>query len=285
VSGDTQAIQDLDRVIHRVDASSRELVIDDLRSGWELAAEGLALRAGESGLKLHVAYETTLLDRDQIVSRMPLMRRIYNTFPTVRRAIDITVGLLAGREPQVVARGGSEATRALFQQYTAVSSLTKFLNHAARDAFVCGNGYLAARPGEPFSFYTVRPEDVYVLGPNRFARKVDDQLEEAHDIVLHLRGMDQFESPYGISMLEVFGGSIAQYDTFERAANFAQKTLESSSVEAQRMWAARVLEQRDRIASDREENFNEVLAAPLETGSDPIEDLYFEGYEQFPTDQ
>jgi hypothetical protein len=114
---------------------------------------------------------------------------------------------------------------------------------------------------------------------------VDGQVEEAHDIVLHLRGMDQLESPYGISILEVFGGSLAQYDTFERAANFAQKTLDSSSEEDQRTWAARVLEQRDRIAKDREENFNEVLAAPLETGSDPIEDLYFEGYERFPADQ
>jgi hypothetical protein len=212
------------------------------------------------------------------------MRRIYNTFETVRLAVDRTVFMVGGREPQVVSKGATEETRAFIQRFASVSSMTKFLNHAMRDALVCGNGYFVARRSDPSSLYNLKPEEAVILGPQRYGRARDGRVEELTDNVMHLRGLEQVECLYGVSTLEVFGGFLAQYETMERASSTARSILDSSNNPELRLWAERILDQQNRMAQEREEHFRRVMPAPLEGGRDTDQNLYVEGFGLYPNE-
>ncbi|MGH2364375.1 MAG: hypothetical protein ACRDHX_06945, partial [Chloroflexota bacterium] len=127
LAGDETSMRNLDLTVHDLDRQVRQQVQEDLVESWQTTARRTVRQASEIGLRFQIEYAGDLLPRrEDAAARVSLGRIIYNTFPTVRKAIDAAVADIAGREPQI--KGGPELVRAELQQKTAASFLTRYIN-------------------------------------------------------------------------------------------------------------------------------------------------------------
>src|SRR5581483_3845277 len=204
----------LDLPEHAADADRTAAgeTVERFRYGWREAARGAVDALATVGIAVSVRYEVDVFpDRDSIDRRLPLLRRLYNEIEPVKLSIDRIVGSIGGSAGTV--RGsGPEEIRGWTQQQLSLLDIRRYMNHALRDAEVCGNGYLIFNEFEPFAPYAGRPEDVRVAEGGRLEVREATGWQLPGKPILHVRGIEQVESPYGISMLEPFMYAIERFD-------------------------------------------------------------------------
>jgi len=281
-SRDRSAMRRVDLSIGELSRLSQESVIDDLAIGWEVSAVRVARRASELGIRLQVSYEGDLLPTyDNVAQRIPITKKIYNESEDARVAIDTTVGLIGGREMQIVG-GGSEAMRSFLQQQLLVSSSRQYINHAVRDALVTGNGYLAFRVDQQFSFHNLDPERTRVRGRDRYqVAGPDNRMTDIDDSVIHLRGLRQPKSEYGVSLLEVFVGDYFQTKTFANLDASIPLDAPWRLIPQNRRQLEEIDDQRRRILQAQRSRFEDVLPFVRQQARASQADLYFPGYERY----
>ena len=206
----------IDQLAAEADKRADLEVSDLIRTrGWQAAAASIKARAEGSGMTLAVSFADDLMGPEQIALRPPLLRRVYNEAPKLREAVDkIAVTLSQGLS---VMGGGKEAIAAFGRDYLDLGMSRTFLAHLARDAFVCGNGYLSFGTVPDEDMRLLQPEHVTVDGPNAFT-ETSSEGETRHTQVMHIRGAEQQASPYGLSVLEPFLSIQAEHDTLTRTA-------------------------------------------------------------------
>jgi hypothetical protein len=206
-------------------ATEDQRALEDLREArnpldysWGSLARQLHVRAADAQIRLEVQYEADVFpEREQIVNRIAWLRRIYDENDAVRASVDKLVSVVGAQEPAVRSRGGPSITRDRLQQLGGAMHFKYYLNQCLRDAEVTGNGYVAFHRTEPVGLYNLRPEEVQLLPDGTFQVHGEhpSTLHGRHD-VMHLRGIQQVHSLYGISLLEAFMPSIVLLDKWDR---------------------------------------------------------------------
>jgi hypothetical protein len=263
------------------DRAAAHEVAERFRYGWREAARGAVDALAAAGFSLSVRYEVDVFPRrEDLDRRLTLLRRLYNEIEPVRRSIDRIVGTIGGRGGSV--RGGTEAIRGWTQQQLALLDIRRYANHALRDAEVCGNGYLVFNDYEPFAPYAGRPEDV------RVGSRGVLELREEHGWVipgkpiLHVRGIDQIHSPYGMSMLEPFMYAVYRFDQLGQVRDDQQEMLRSYSLTADQ---ARELEAKvglvERILKTTTADVTAMLRFFYDEIAEPERPLYLPGHELY----
>lgn len=269
----------VDTVATVADQQARQEFRDRLYSGWFATAQSIARRAAASGLTLAVRYEVDpITTREEIARRVPVLRRTYNEISTVHEAVDNIVSALSGQDPVVSSVSISQAELNRASRRVASMNLRQWLSQTARDAQVCGNGYLVLAPPARRGFYNLRPEDVEVSGADQYRVLRNGISSAVADRVLHLRGIEQFESPYGISLLEPI---LAEYRTrrlFAQASDFAQDVLARRAFDTpEGQWARQVVALSKRSLGASDDRLGRLLWFPQGRLRPARSDLYFPG--------
>ena len=203
-AGAALRVAEIDVQAAETDTREETAVRDTLRSqGWRTAARAISARAAAAGLPLAVTYAPTLMEPRDLAMRAPILRRVYNEMPEVRLAVDKAATLLSQGLTTVGA--GSEQVASFARDLLDVGSTRTYLAHLARDAFVCGNGYLSFGEVPDEDIRLLRPEQVTILGPST-VQVADGNTRAVHRHVMHMTGGEQLNSPYGLSILEPFVG-------------------------------------------------------------------------------
>jgi hypothetical protein len=207
--GEVQQVMDnkkgVDELPARVAASDAENADLAWDSPPEVSAtlSVLSERAVEQNLRLQVAFRADPFpDAASLIRRLSALRHLYNSEELVRDAVDRTVSTIGARSPSI--RGGREDMRLFLQRQGTLQGMRQFTNQTVRDALVCGNGYLqlGAR-GLDSWMRCLRPEAARVRADGAVEElKGDDTVVFEPGEVVHLRGIEQVTSPYGISILE-----------------------------------------------------------------------------------
>ena len=273
LSGEAE-VTDIDRIAAETDEIAHNQVVDVLRHGWRSAAETVARQAVAAGFALRVSYEqAAVAAREDVARRMPALRRAYNDLPIAHDAVDRFVSAIAPRGQIVAGPEVPEAVRAFAQQELGLSSLRQYLAEVLRDAVVTGNGYLAFGRTAPVAVYALRPDTAVDLGDDMAAPEADSPPVRA----LHLRGLEQPGSRYGLGVLELALSRLQQSDIFSASTSFARQVLATPSLSGKHDWATRTLALCERVEADGDRRLEEVLAPMLTLLPEPVPDLYFEG--------
>lgn len=274
------ALRNLPDLAAAADTASGEVSVDTLRFSLKHAAETLKTRAAAGGYRLEVRYRTDPLPRyDDVTRRVKLLRELYDTEGEVREAVDRSVAMIGGRPP-VLRGGGREEIRGWVQQQTALMGVRQFTNQCLRDADVCGNGYL------DFGFLgldpTIRclpPEEVQVIGTRQF--QLGGGTGPPLGRVEHLRGLEQFESPYGVSAWEPILYVLQRQRVMDAAGELARLALNKQQVsEDEREHIEGVIRVAEAIQADTKERMERLLWFPR-TRLPAVEgELYFKGQER-----
>lgn len=225
-------LKDIPKLATSAEATSGEASSDILRFGWQEAARHLQRRAVDAGFRLEVDFRRDPFpERDDIVRRMPALRRLYDTNQTARDFVDRSASAYARTTSFM--RGGPEAARQALQQTTELAGLRQFATQALRDADVCGNGYLTIGTfaGHP-ELRCARP-DAVAIGPD--GALVEHRTNGPVVLppqTLHHRGLEQLDSPYGVSSLEPLLFALQQADIAAQARGLAEAALAASDVPA-----------------------------------------------------
>jgi hypothetical protein len=159
--------------------------------------------------------------------------------------------------------------------------MRQWISQVTRDAQVCGNGYLVTVSSPEPAVYALRPEDVEILGPNRFAVVRGDAREPVPGHVMHIPGIEQFESPYGISLLEPILAEYRTRQVFEEASSTASRILRSRPADSEEgRWATQALALAERSFADSDERLGRLLSYPRDWLRDARDGLYFPGQER-----
>ena len=267
----------MDLLVAQSDERAQNQVVDVLRHGWRAAAEMVAREAVAAGVHLHVSYEPDAeRGRDQIGRRAPALRHAYNEVATARDAVDRFVSAIATSGMIVSGPDVPESIRGFAQQHMNLGSLRYYLAQALRDAFVTGNGYLLFNTDEPVSAYNGSPERAVDLGRDRIAPMAGGPSKPG----LHLRGLEQQGSDYGLGLMEVVLPSLMQAATVEGAADLARTVLSDPAARDHRAWAERTVAFAERSAANLEEATRSVFSPLFNFLPAPASDLYFPGREQ-----
>jgi len=275
-------IESIDSRVAESDRQATQEFADRMRGGWAQATRSIAQRAVAEGLTLQASYEVDVLPtRSDVVRRMPLLRRTYNEVPAAQQAIDNIVATIGGRDPRLSATDVPVAVIDKAQRLLASLNIRRWVSQTMRDAEVCGNGYLVTTSTPEPSMYALRPEAVEVVGPAAFRISESGEGGPLVDgTVLHIRGIEQFHSPYGISILEPV---LAQYQSqlvmaeATRVADTITERFPPHSKEA--AWAAQTRALAERTAADRDEALTKLLWFPRNRLQAARGDLYFPGQE------
>jgi hypothetical protein len=274
---DQDDLSNIDAEAAKADDRAGREFLARIRYGWREAAAALSLKAEGAGLRLSVRYQRDPFPgRGEVVRRMASLRAAYNKFEIVRTAIDKMVSMVGGSYPQMrLLGGGADKAREFAQSQFALLGLRQFQNQVTRDAEVCGNGYLVlGEVGVPAP-RCVRPESVEISG-NKFYEVTDAGKHQLKN-VLHLTGIDQIDSPYGLSVLEPVVYAVDMVKLFSSTKEFAQRVLQESNDASQLEWA----EQNIRLADRQFAGIEETLALLLNFHQDRLPEarngLYFQG--------
>jgi hypothetical protein len=177
-------------------------------------------------------------------------------------------------------RGGPEEIRRWTQSHTALLGTRQFMNQAFRDADVTGNGYLEfGFAGLDPVLRCLRPEDVHISGETTF-RLADEERDLGK--VIHLRGLEQFDSPYGISPWEPLLYVLQRRRITEGAAEHMREAIRAPNLsERDRERAEQSLRAVAGIEKDTKERLDKLLWFPRRRLREVREDIYFEGQERF----
>lgn|ERR1700730_2886141 len=274
--------QSLEAATAIADQQSRQEFRDRIASGWRAATRAIAHRALASGRPLAVRYEVDVLpSREDVVRRMRVLRSAYNEIDIAREAVDKTVSLIGGRDPRISGGTLSQKEMNRIQRQIASLSFRQWVSQTTRDAEVCGNGYLVTKGTPEPLMYNLRPEDVEIVGQREY-RIIRNGVSQSIDgDVRHFTGIEQFESPYGISMLEPV---LAEYRTrrvFVSATEFAQRVVaERPAQSSETRWAQQTLALAERSLAASGERLGRLLWYPRDWLRDAREGLYFPGQER-----
>jgi hypothetical protein len=275
-------IHTIDTVTMEADQEAKQEFQDRISTGWQNAARSIAHRALACGQTLSVRYEVDPLPtRLDVVRRMPALRSAYNDIPIARDAVDKKVSLVGGHDPRISGGSLTQGEMNQLQRHVASLGIRQWVSQTLRDADVCGNGYLAGGAASLPALYNLRPEEVEIIGPGDFRVLRDGASERVQGHVSHLVGIAQFESPYGISMLEPV---LAEYRTrriFLDVSQFADTVIAERPPESgEATWARRALELASRSLAASDERLDRLLWYPREWLPDAREGLYFPGQER-----
>jgi hypothetical protein len=273
-------VSQIDRLTGEADQKADRDFADIARFGWREAAAAVARKARESGRTLRVRYQRDpFQSRDELARRMPALRQVYNEIDSARRAIDNTVSMVGGSHPHIRFSGAPARARDVAQSNLAVLAMRQFQNQATRDAEVCGNGYMVFAEDEDLSPRCLRPETVEVDLSGRYFEIVGNAHRRL-DGVLHLRGLDQIDSPYGISVLESVLFALNDVRIYRESKAAAEKILAADAAKAEhREWAHKTIALADRTLSAIDERLSQLLGFPRDHLPEAKPDLYFLGQE------
>ncbi len=279
VMQDQRPVDELPRLVAASDASNAELSWDQPPE----AAQTLRVvgeRAADVKLRLRVRFQIDPFpEQKTLASRVPSLRALYNSESRARDAIDRTVSAMGARHASL--RGGREDVRGFLRTQTTLQGWRQYMNQTVRDAQVCGNGYLHTQiAGLDPRLRCLRPEHVRIEsdGTFKYATGGGDELLDA--AVLHLPGLEQIDSPYGISVLEPLLYVLARRKIVGavRAMSDQMPAGASEKVRAQTKQLLSVVGQVDR---ETDERIARLLAFFPRGLAEASEDLYFPGQETY----
>jgi hypothetical protein len=276
-SAGTLQVSQIDVQADEADTRATAAVRDTLRSqGWRAAAQAISARSAAAGLPLAVTYAPVLLKPSDLALRAPILRRVYNEMPEVRRAVDKAATVLS--QGLTTVGGGSEQVASFARDILDVGSTRTYLAHLARDAFVCGNGYL--------SFGAVADEDVRLLQPEQATilsthtvRVANGSRETVHRHVMHMTGGEQQDSPYGVSILEPFVGLQLDRELFQETIDIADAWTRVPAPKEARERALENVPLARRRLEFIAKRITETLGGTAHLRAEPPADLYFPGHE------
>lgn len=280
VAAERRAFSDLPSLVATADAAAAQTAWDSLRFSLTHAVSTLEARARTAGYRLELRYEVDPLPtRAAVAERVPALRRLYNEQTEVRDAVDRTVTALALHRGEI--RGGPEAVRALVQQQTALLGVRQFINQAFRDADVCGNGFLEfGFLGLDPRLQCLRPEAVEILGNDDFTIETSSGPVRLSNHVLHLRGLEQIESAYGISPWEPLLYVTQRDEIIRNVRRFASEARRRGLRDQQE----EALEGLERVVVSFErqvqQSLDTLLWFPRQGLPEPSAALYFSGQER-----
>ena len=260
------------------DKRAGEELLDRMRFGWREAAKRVAQLAAEEGLRLRLRYQRDVFhEREELVNRMPALRNVYNELDSVRRAVDNTVSMVGGSYPHLRFPGAPAQARELVQAHLAIFGLRQFQNQSMRDAEVCGNGYMSFAAGAEVAPRCLRPEDVLVTESGGFAELGPDGPLPLEG-VLHLRGLEQIDSPYGMSVLEPHVFALTEARIARESRRLAELALARRDLpEEILLEAPQKIEQADRWEAAIEERLTRILGFTRDSLPQAKSELYFPG--------
>ncbi|WP_143465979.1 hypothetical protein [Kribbella sp. ALI-6-A] len=207
-----QKVASIPEVAARVDEETTRLTSEEIRNnGWQSACRAIRSRAAASGFALHVEYRSPLLDAEQVRSRMPLTRHVYNASPIASTAIDKIVSVLT--QGWTIVGPGPEQILQKTRDMLELSGIPALTAHAVRDGFVCGMGVLSLESVPIKNPWLIRPEEIleltsdYVIVEREHGR---DQISP----ILPMKGGIQIGSTLGLSILEPLVITTATRETF-----------------------------------------------------------------------
>jgi hypothetical protein len=271
-------ISQIDRRVAEVDDQVAAALAEQLRTEhWREAAKSVVQRARASGFGLNVRFENPLLRGDALRRRMPVLRHVYNSMEPLRTSVDRVTSAMS-RAMYIEGGNMPVAELAAFRDLLDLDQMRRYVAHLLRDAFVCGNGYLAMGARRP-ALRLLAPESVEVLGPDAFAILSDSETAgvPVKEHVLHLRGAHQVGSEYGVSLLEPFVVLLAQREVFDRAIGDAERFSPSNERDS---WLAKNRQLRERLIRDQAHRVEVLLGAATTRFAPPSPDLYFPGLEE-----
>ena len=270
-------VPEIDRVAAEVDTRATTAVTDMLRSqGWRAAAQAISARSAAAGLPLAVTYSPVLMDAGDLALRAPILRRVYNEMPEIRSAIDKVATTLS--QSLMTIGGDSERVAAFARNLLDAGSSRTYLAHLARDAFVCGNGYLSFGTVPDEDIRLLPPEQVMILNPDT-VRVTEGSNHVIHSPVMHITGAEQQDSPYGLSILEPFVHLQTEREIMQETLETAQAWNQIPVPETARTWALGNIPLARRRLKDIENKIAATLGASANLQVQPPADLYFPGYE------
>jgi hypothetical protein len=269
-----------DLIAAEAEERARREFSDRIRGGWRDAARSLTARAHHDGITLIVRYQIDPFPaREDIVRRMPALRNTYNSLAEAREFIDKVVSMIGGRDPRVSAPGESEEVRAFVQRKLVELGVRHYMTQTLRDAEVLGNGYLVTPTTGDAAPYALRPEQVEVRLDGQFV--VNNNGSKIVDgNVLHVKGVEQFTSPYGFSVLEVV---LPEWIARRRLDRVLQqvKLLGAKTVNPIALGYQEELEKLvERHRTDSDERLSKLLWYPRDWLPDAVSGLYFPGQER-----
>jgi hypothetical protein len=268
---------EIDRLAAEVDTQATTAVTDTLRSqGWRAAAEAVSARSAVAGLPLAVTYSPVLMDAGALALRAPILRRVYNEIPEIRSAIDKVATTLS--QGLMTVGGGSERVAAFARDLLDVGSTRTYLAHLARDALVCGNGYLSFGTVPDEDIRLLLPEKVTILNPET-VRVTDGGSDVVHTRVLHETGAEQQDSAYGLSILEPFVQPQNERELMLERIEIAKAWDQLPAPEPARSAALRNVPLARRRLEAIARNIRATLGATRTLRVEPPADLYFPGHE------
>lgn len=276
-AGKSIDVAEIDRLAAAVDTQAMTSVTDMLRTqGWRAAARALSARSSAAGVPLVVTYSPVLMDPAALALRAPILRRVYNEMSAVRTAIDKVAATLS--QGLTMVGGGSEQIGAFVRDHLDVGSTRTYMAHLARDAFVCGNGYLSFGSMPDEDICLLLPENVSILDADT-VRVCDGGVEAAYEHVFHETGAEQCGSPYGLSVLEPFVSLQVHRELMLQTIEFAEAYAQPSMPESVRTRALENVPLARRALESAENQIAAMLGGPRALQTNPPADLYFPGHE------
>jgi hypothetical protein len=240
--------------------------------------------ANASGFDLAMSYQgDPLPTREDVVSRHRVLKDAYNSIDEVRLLVDRFVSFF-GRQDRFRVAGGSDRDRAYLQGSSGVMHTSEYLSHLTRDAQVLGNGFATFHTTPSPAMSLQDPSLVEVTAEDSFWRIESSSTRvPITDHILHLRGIEQMNSAYGISMLEPL---VASYEILRTTLRARETSLEYASGPnpTQEMidWARDCEQLHQQTASNFASTVQNMYFLPLQHWAFEPGDLYFTGYERYP---
>jgi hypothetical protein len=181
------------------DAAAQNEVVDVLRYGWLEAADQIARNAASVGFRLKVEYQRTAEpNREALAGRLSAVRRAYDKIDLVKTAVDKFVAALSTSMQLTSQSVVPDATIDTVREHFMLGHLRHCLAQALRDAVVAGNGFVAFTDAEPITTYNLLPDLAELVANDKATPQAGDDPVR----VLHLKGLGQLGSDYGLSLLE-----------------------------------------------------------------------------------
>lgn len=258
------------------DEQAHRTVQDAIRSrGWEAAADALRERSIVAGRPFIVRYDRMVMDPEAVRRRAPVLRLVYNVMPEARTAIDKVATVLS--QTMQVMGGGTHEIGAYGRTLIDVGALRTYTAHVARDAFVCGNGYLLFGTAPDEDLRLLRPEQTWMVGDDR-AVTIEDGKHVEHFPVMHLTGARQVDGS-GLSVLEPFVQLLLLRQSAEPTLLMEEYIAAQESPSAEELASSRALADLGRrMLAQVEERARTLLGGPSALTVDVPADLYFPGH-------
>lgn len=271
-------VTELEGAAQEVDRQTADLLDDRLRrDDWREVAASIRERAFASGFALETRVASPLLDPEEIATRSPVLRRVYNEIEPVRSMVDRVAGLF-GSSLTIEGPGASEAAMSIAREILDLGDLRRYSAQLIRDVHVCGNGYLLLPP--PSGPRLIMAEDISHDGRQWLVRGLRGHaavpVEETS--ILHLQGMHQTSGRFGMSLLEPFVVHLAQIDIMREVIEDAVP-LASAGDDRARQWATRIEPFARAHIVDAFTRIEGVLAGGAAGLPAPPADLYFPGHQ------